>query len=543
MKLVTTLLLCGAMAAGVFAGCGGRGVKVTGETLQIGVVARGFGSEHVKQLAKAFKEKTGIDAQVVRSTPDDNFVYSSLQMGPGKNEVDLYVTGHINNFKLLAKKGTIVKGYDPIWADLSEVYESTPEGFVETKADPTLKMKQLIPAETYKAVTWTDGNQYAVPYTMGVSGLLYNKTLWDQTNQSLLNNGKSAMSLPKTSKQLFEVFETITNLRNPAKTPSSYLIDAYAFNFSGQATYGHMMFSPWWAQYDGKGLIYNFMEGKDADGNYTPEIFKSTGRLRALENMKNLYTEGYFDPNDTAKDFTKAQLDFLRGRAFFSLNGDWLENEASENFKGEADVAFLPIPLISDIVEKFPADFPGGKTPGNEAKLRLIVDYLDGAAGAADQGISADTLNFLREARKFKYHDQSENLLMHVPAYSKHIDKAKAFLKYMYSKEGQEVMMSSCYGNMCPLKVDPKQFDYYNGGEITVMGKSKIDIFQDANLFGSDNLSTPLMYLTSFTGWRLNGTSFSGAFMQGISPAELQQVEYKYYLDTWTELMKAIGQA
>ena len=544
---ILVIALCAAMIGFVFAGCPKKEEAITDDTLQIAVIARGFGSEHIRELAREFRAKTGIDARVVVATPNDEFVLSSLKLGLKRNKVDLYVANHTENFKLLVQRGNVVEGSDPCWADLSEVYKSPAEGYIELEQNPELLIGDIIAEKTLRNITWTDGKQYSVPFSMGMMGLLYNKTLFDKTNDALRANKQAELVLPKTSSQMFKLFGRITALRN-GSTPAAYRTNAYAYGFAGQGDYSSTIVFPWWAQYDGMDAVNNFMQGKDADGNYTPEIFKSTGRLRALENAAKLFGEGFYDTNDMSKVFTKAQLDFLMGRSFFALNGTWLENEASENFTpGTADIAFMPVPVISDIVEKFPADFTGTEA-ANDEKLSAVIDYLDGVAGATDQGVSADTLNFLREARKIRHQDQSENYLMFVPQYSRHVQEAKSFFRFMYSKEGQEVMMYANYGNMCPINVDYSQFDFYNGIErngnkITVMGKTKIDLFDGATLFGPESLATPICYLTPFNAYRFDGRSLSGAFTGNVKAKDICDNDYTYYKNTWSELMKAIGQA
>ena len=69
-KRVLAIGLALSMAMATLTGCNlGKApeTQVTNDTLQIGIVAKGYGDEFAKQLAAAFQEKTGIKTEVVKS--------------------------------------------------------------------------------------------------------------------------------------------------------------------------------------------------------------------------------------------------------------------------------------------------------------------------------------------------------------------------------------------------------------------------------------------------------------------------------------------
>ncbi|MBO6263637.1 MAG: hypothetical protein J6N93_05150, partial [Clostridia bacterium] len=97
------------------------------KVLNVAVVAKGYGSDFVKDLAESYNEThKDVTVKVVKTTPDSSFVESSLNLGASKNKIDLYFTILNNVFATQS----VASGYK--WADLSDVYETDLEGYNET---------------------------------------------------------------------------------------------------------------------------------------------------------------------------------------------------------------------------------------------------------------------------------------------------------------------------------------------------------------------------------------------------------------------------
>lgn len=479
---LTAAVLSLLMLAAVYAGC--NKTKRDPEALQIAVIAKGYGSAYADALKEGYEKKHPDKViQIVKRTPDTNFFRTTLQTGE-RNNIDLYFVLTHDMFEMMTVKN-YVKGYDEALADLSDVFSAPAEGYLESGAGVTYA--SLMDDYALDIMTFRDGKQYGVPWASGVVGLLYNKTLFDLVNGNL-SSGEEPFTLPRTTAEMFDLFGRIRALDDSRKN------SAYPFVYSGSVGYTSMMFAPWWAQYDGIDSVYKFMEGKDAGGNYSAECYNTRGRFLAYETISKMIRRDSHNVSaaDSTKDFTQAQLDFLEGKAFFNSNGEWLEREASSDFlPGEADVAFMKMPIISEITEKL-------TVIKNEAQLRAAIDYIDGVKtlselnSAAGLALTADHADIIRltEARKVRYNEYT--YIANVPSYSDKIDLAKDFLKYMLSKEGQETFMRSSYGAMAPLnKVALSQFDYYNPDPVgnrdktkcTLMTKSKFDMFYNSVSF------------------------------------------------------------
>lgn len=543
-KFLTLMTLCGVMALSVLGGCGSKSNLGDPSKLSIGIVKKGYGSAFVYELANAYMSRhPEADIEIVYDTPNDDWVGSTVEMGE-MNNIDIYFDISFARFRHLTNK-TLVPGYSPLFADLSDVYNAPAVGYKETEADPNLTNKDIFNSYAVDSSTLdADGKQYFVPWALGMCNIMYNKTAWDAANAKLGNN---PLELPKTSTEMFTLFDRIKNDASIEPAPFKY--------FASGAGYMFQLFLNWWSQYDGPEVMANFKQGKDAAGNYTDEIFLynnegQMGRTRSYEALhRMLTTPGWASEDDKTASFTDGQLSFIYGDAFFHVNGDWLEREASEQVQpGEADLCFIKTPVISEIVEKWPTVF-NGSAAENDRKLSAVVAYVDGEADTCPIPVDSDAYKGIKNARNTVVTEAPLHIA-YVPAYSKHIDEAKDFFKFMLSKEGQEIMMVTSFGNMCPLTVDPTQFNFYNenpdeyrlSDKATYMAKSKMDIFCSPDTVLTGNVKKhPINYLTSFE-LRPFATDPEVAFaINGKSVQDYMNNEYTLMHGVWDTILRDAG--
>ena len=541
-KWTATALGLMLLSTGSLVGCGDTGSSDGGDVevkeIQIGVVSKGYGNEFAKALADAYNAKnTGVKATVKKTTPTGTYQDTQLQLGKKKNKIDVIFA--ITN-TVFATQGDATLYH---WADLSDVYDSVITGYAESDGKKTIE--DLLDPSFVANFTYTDGKQYSMPWTSGVVGLLYNKTKWDATNANLKNNGKAELTLPKTTNEMFTLFDRIKT--DDVKSASG---NTYAFSYSGQNSYMHFMFNSLWPQYEGKTASENFFEGKNEQGVYTAEIYNTKGREYAYDIVRNmiLKSNGYVSDGDSSQTYDLEQLSFLRGNAFFSCNGDWMEREASAKFNpGDADVALLRTPIMSQIVnnDKIKNDFSGSDAE-KDAKLSAIVSFIDenyidgnGAPNEADAsalGVSLATLEFINHARLAR-HTLPDFIVM-IPEYSEELSEAKDFLKFMYSKEGQEIVMEATYGCGAPLTVDFSQMDYYQNG--TSFTRSRLEVIKESIPYGNA-MNFPMEYLGRIMACaELKIASAFGASSPKSAAAFLKE-EYDDYKTTWNTKMEIAG--
>ena len=540
-KFTATVLGILLLSTGAMAGCnGGEDNTDNGDVkeVQIGVVSKGYGNEFAKSLAEEYnKLHTDVKVTVKKTTPTATYQDTQLQLGKKKNDIDIFFT--VTN-TIFSTQGDATLYH---WADLSDVYDSAAVGY--TEADGTRTIEDLLDPSFVGDFTYTDGKQYSMPWTSGVVGLLYNKTKWDATNTNLKNAGKEELTLPKTTDEMFTLFEKIKTADVKAASGN-----AYAFSYSGQNSYMHFMFNSLWPQYEGKTASENFFEGKNEQGVYTADIYNTKGREYAYDVVRNmiLKSNGYVNDGDSSQTYDLEQLSFLRGNALFSCNGDWMEREASAKFNpGDADVAILRTPVMSEIVnnDKIKADFTGTDAE-KDAKLSAIVafideNYIDGnsapsEADAATLGVSLTTLEFINHARLVRH--TLPDFVAVIPEYSNELNEAKDFLKFMYSKAGQEIVMQETYGCGAPLTIDYSQMDYYKNG--TSYTRSRLDLIKKSIPYGNA-MNHPMEYLGRIMACAELKIASAFGTASPKSAAAFMKEEYDEYKTTWETKMELAG--
>ncbi len=532
VRSLMSLILAGFMLLGL-CGCGltTQDAEIGENTLVIQVESKGYGSQFARDLAEAYNAKnTGITVVVLNDANTGG--YASTALGTN-TQVDIFFTIQNTVFQVMA--GTEKSK----WADLSDIYSSPLVGYQESGEGVTVA--DGLEDFFVESFTFSDGKQYAIPWTSGFGGFMYNKTRWDKTNTALEAAGQAPLQMPVTTNEMFALFDRLQE--QSVKEASS---GAYAFTCSTDATgYLTYLFGNWYAQYAGKEAAYNFLQGKDENGVYTADIFKSEARVAAYDVMAQILAQqnGY---TKLESNFQKMQRTFIKGTAMFSTNGDWMENEVSSDLNpGDANIEFMRIPVISAIVnnEDIAADFTGTDAE-KEAKLSGIITYIDennlttvNAEAASQLGVSEATLQRLIDARLFQYCTPSFCVV--VPEYSDQLDAAKDFIKFMLSKEGQEIFMASTYGIGAPLNVDMTQFDYYENS--TTLSKSKMNLLQNSTMIGDEGNTYPMQYISG--GIKMTMMDMVNDFAGNVAKTgeAVVQAEYEYYQAIWADMMKAAG--
>lgn len=535
-KVISLILALAMAVTTVLAGCsspqgganGGPGQKATSATLQIGVENKGYGDQFAYKLAEAFEAKTGIDTMVVKSNSSD-WTETALLAGAKNNDID--VIFDINN---LAMKNLAtayyVDGCERAYADLSDIYNSKLEGY---NTDKTLK--EMVFPYSLDACTWGgeelgygDGKQYFVNWASGVEGLVYNKSLF----------AKYGFSVPKTTDEMFALMDQMKTVNNGTYAVNADGYTIYPFSFSGKANYLHYPQLVWWAQYDGIDTFNNTLQGKDANGNYAAESQKTIGKLSSFTIVADMLSSDnqYTDPNSSSYSFTDAQVFFLAEQAFMMSTGDWLEREMSTNFEGNMEIAFMRIPVNSDIIANC-------TSITSDAQLSQVISYIDGDTTEKPAFVSDADLAYVKSARSM-YCSEGNQHICYIPAYSNNIDAAKQFIQFMLSKEGQEIMLQYSYGNMAMLNVDPSQFNYYSS--LSNLQKSKLEIMQGGSgaTFVGKNYVHPMYYAGGMElCYNIMEMSFGVTMNSGSykSPKEFWENEFAMISTKFDTIMSQAG--
>lgn len=498
--------------------------------LQLAVQARGYGNEWLYKLAEAYEKKTGTKTEVVKSVADGTVFQNSLKAGKEHNDVDIVFDIWYECMVAVAT-ANYTKGYERAMLPLTDIYDKVPEGYGTDKT-----LKELMMPSALKAATWGseggeygDGNQYFASYMTAMEGLLYNVSLFE----------KYDLTEPKTTTEFFALMDKMKTIEKGSYAKNKDGNTIYPYVYSGGGGYMEYMATAWWAQYDGLEVFNNVMQGKDASGNYSAACVKSEGKLSALTHASKLlaYDSGYSDSSCNTQNFTNAQVKFLDNQAFMMSSGDWIEREMEGNFAGaDLQIAFMRIPVNSDIVQKC-------DSVKTEAQLVETIAYIDGDTDARPAYLSDADLELIKEARSF-YSSEASTHIAYIPVYSDMAEVAKDFLLFMYSKEGQEIVMASSYGNMAPLNVAVSEMEGYE--ELSVLQKSKYEMLESSAglTFVGRDYSHPMAYAGGMKLWT---SSMEGSFgvitssKSYMTPMEKWLADYDKVSVTWDNAMKSAG--
>ena len=446
-RMLLAIVMCIVAAFGLF-GC--TTVEDNAEKLYVRIQNLGYGAKWLQDAAALYTQKTGTEVEV---TPSNVLGQISTHMMSDKNNnTDLYfnATDAAGYYLNLSKGSSVIPGYDTLWVDISDVYQEIPEGYGNDKT-----IAELVDGYALKTMTY-EGKQYAFSWASGTQGIIYHKDLFEENN----------IPIPRTTDELLEVCQLIQGKN--LKTANGRTV----YPFTWTMGYLRPMTLNWWFQYEGKEAFENYCEGKGIDGQYSAEGYMmQAGKLYSYQVFQELldFDNKYVVPSAIGQSFTQNQIQFLEGEAMMMMNGDWLQREAESNFSvDEVSIEFMPTPVISNIVEVIKNDLHG--TIDTEEKLREAITYIDkGEIGVNPYGFHEEDLAYVRQARN-SYNVAYDYHIAYIPSYSNNIDGAKDFIKFLYSKEAQELIMKSSYGNTF-VKADLETFDTYD--EMTPLLQSK----------------------------------------------------------------------
>lgn len=523
MKKIVALILA-IFTAFSFVGCN-RGIDKTDtktDVLQLAIVNRGYGVDFLYKLVEKFEEKTGAEVAIVSESSITTTTRQSL-LNPNTNGIDLYFA--IEDFvdDLVYQGRSVVSGYECVFEDLSSLYDEPLEGWGQ---EITLR-DMLDPFYFYANTYLATEKQYTTTWATALDGLIYNHELFE----------KYTLIIPRTTDELFEVMDQIKALQ--LRNSNNEII--YPFTYPGTDGYTYYLINVWFAQYAGTEVFYNFLQGKDADGNYVPECFLNKGMsdaYKVLEQIlfiggKDTPSNGYVSDTDISNNFTAAQVLFLNESAFMMPNGDWLDREANSNVSaGTVDIRFMKTPILSTITDNL-------DTVKNDTLLRQVIDYVDGTTTVKPANVSDADIEKVRAARSVVNAEVAH--MCFIPAYSNNIELAKEFLLYFYSKEGQDIVSQYSYGNTAPLHFDYTSLSGYS--EFTELQKSKFALMGDAT-YVARLYNAPIAYRGGFRTYTKRPEQYLGVSSDSksyMSAEEYILFEYQTLQSDWLRKLSASG--
>lgn len=264
-----------------------------------------YGDAWIKAISDDFSKEKNIKVKLVADSKLNQ--KAAAQLKSGKNVPDIMFLS-ATNWQSWASMGYL--------CDLSGLYDKK-VGYNET-------LKQKIKAD-YLRFCSCSGKYYIVPWDDGVTGFIYNKTMFAENN----------WSIPKTMKDFYALLGQIK-----AKG-----IIPIAWSGSEISDWNYAV-RTWWAQ----------SEGHDGMTSYlalpSPEAYMQQGRITALENFRNIACDVTNNIPDVLNiDANKAEKQFFSSKAAMLLGGSWIETKAAGNIPNGFELGIMQFPAVDNAKE------------------------------------------------------------------------------------------------------------------------------------------------------------------------------------------------
>ena len=429
-----------------FAGCGGRSIGDTEQSLEVYVWDAGYGSQWMWDMLDAFAEQDWVQEK-----------YPELEYDVTTNDLNNFAADRINS-RTTTIDVFVGTGIGSLWesGNLLDIAESV---YNQKVPGEDVYFKDKMPASILESVaaptsTEEDMQYFATPGPSAMGGFVYNVTLFDELG----------LEVPNTTDELFELCEKVYNLDGKDEAYSH----THTF-ISTKVGYMTYMFPVWWAQYEGTEQYKNYYNGVYYDAasrrtyNNDVRTVKQQGRLESLEILEEIYRGhdgGYFDESSFANEFIQGQTQMFLRNGLIIACGDWFSTEMRElaadyAAQGYTDtMGFMNAPVISSIVDKCTTITDANAQKINlkdaDALLSAVVEAVDNgdtvpAGDLVTAGVSQADFDTIRNARGVIY-SIAGNEVTAITEYSNAKELACDFLLFMATDEANEVYSTSNYG-------------------------------------------------------------------------------------------------
>lgn len=281
----------------------------------------GFGMDWAKQMARGFLlDDAGKDYYMILDSDSELTTAVASKLQAGVNLSDIYFP-LASSWQSYAASGQL----EP----LDDLYNMQIPG-----EDKKVGEKIRGTWETYGKFSSSSGEHfYVFPGNENVTGIVYNKTLFDEHN----------WTVPTT----VDEFKTLCdNIVEAGIAPIVY---------PGKVNGGYWDFvcMNWWLQVSGTAKLDEFMRFDSPEVfNPTPETSPSYGKQKMLEQFENLIAKNkttYTLAASSSKDHLTAPISFIQRQAAMIPNGNWIEKESLEEMTDE--YRMMNVPFMTDALK------------------------------------------------------------------------------------------------------------------------------------------------------------------------------------------------
>lgn len=494
-------------------------------TLKIELLEGGYGTTFLSEIAAAYQRKNpNVKFDITNDPMLDERMKVELESGSSPS--DIYFGSSIMSQAYVERGDSVVSGYDCALADLTDVYESIIPG-------ENIKIKDKIFSDYYDLYS-VGGKQYVMPWANSMTGIIYNKSVFEE-------NG---WEVPRTTNELLALCEQIYNEKVKDTAVANQI---YPFAWAGDNADGYWLyaFDAWWAQYEGVQEYKNFWQVNYEGGLAEAyQLYAQRGRLEGLEVLADILQAKdesgnvkYSRAGSLVATHTSAQLNLFEGKAAMMVTGDWCEKEMSRDYAGKVKVEMMKTPVISSL---------GTKLGVEEEVLSLIVSLIDDESiedyeiRPGNLGIpatvTAEAVAKIKEARGVLY-NIGPNHQIFIPAYSKHVEQAKDFLKFMATDEALRIYLREA-GMSLPyyMALDIDGVDSELWLDLSEFSKLQYNLLQETTPLLLDG-SHPLRYMANVNSFNKSSSVVKDMASDGTrkTATEIWTEEYNYAKDKWSE--------
>ena len=295
-KRLVSLLLCLAMVATMFAGCGNNDANNdttadnTEVTIKVAAIETAYGSDMWKEVCEAFTAETGIKVELTTDKNLEDVIGPSMQGGEYPDVIHL-ATGREAGLTEQFIKGNMI-------ADITDVLSMTVPGEDSKVSD------KIAGGFTETSLTnpYGDGKTYLAPMFYSPCGLFYNKALLAEHN----------WEVPTTWDEMWA-------LGDAALAEGIYLF-TYPTTGYFDAFFYALMYSVGGPEFFDKAT------------NYEEGIWDTEEGQKCFEIVAKLatYTNPITPAQANDQDFTQNQQLVLDNKAIFMPNGTWIVDEMKD---------------------------------------------------------------------------------------------------------------------------------------------------------------------------------------------------------------------
>ncbi|WP_158560526.1 extracellular solute-binding protein [Paenibacillus contaminans] len=279
-------------------------------TLKFGYWENGNGREWIDYAMDTFKKKfPNVSFDTTYSPKIDTITNTKITAGNDDDMFDIFSTSLPRGMAQSLVEAGKIEPQDDLW---------------EHKAYDKGKTLKELQSGVYEAAATISGKMYAVPFAQSVTGLFYNKTLFE-------TNGWNQN--PKTWKEFTDLVDTIKAagvipITYPGKYPD-YI--RFAFGVPKQLEL---------AEING-----NLKAVETLYRNYELPFYTSPESLEVYKRIYELGQKKAFPDGVAALTHTQSQMQLLQGQAALASTGEWVQNEMKDSIPDGFKWGFMLAPM------------------------------------------------------------------------------------------------------------------------------------------------------------------------------------------------------